>query len=103
MKKTNRNYQKGCRMERELVNMWRKIGYVAFRSAGSHSPIDVVAVDPKTMNVILVQCKNARMTEKQIAKLGKEIGLTTKWDKTSVRVFVAHKVKGESETKLSLV
>ena len=83
--------------------MWRKIGFIAFRSAGSHSPIDVVAINPKTMDVVLVQCKNTVLGDEQIKKLSASMGLRTKWGKPNVRVFVAHKVKGERETKLKLV
>ena len=100
--KKNKHYRKGYRMERELVNMWRKAGYVAARTAGSHSPIDVLAVNPKTMDIILTQAKNSVLTENEVKRLGTAMGMKTKY-KTTVRVFVAHKVEGETETKLTLI
>ena len=41
----NKNYLKGVRYEREVVNNAKSEGHVAFRSAGSHSPFDVVIID----------------------------------------------------------
>ena len=38
---SNKNYIKGVALERELVNAFRKAGYQACRSAGSHSSYDV--------------------------------------------------------------
>lgn len=40
----NRKYQKGVRKERQTVHYLEDMGVVAFRSAGSHSPFDVVGV-----------------------------------------------------------
>jgi len=39
----NRNYLKGVKVEREIVNAFRKAGWNATRTAGSHSPVDVIA------------------------------------------------------------
>ena len=43
----NKNYLKGVRKERKIVNIARNEGKLAFRSAGSHSPIDVFILDKK--------------------------------------------------------
>ena len=40
----NRNYITGRRYEYKVRDTWREKGYTAFRSAGSHSPYDVVAL-----------------------------------------------------------
>lgn len=40
----NRNYQRGVRFERQLVNELKALGCVASRTAGSHGKFDVVAV-----------------------------------------------------------
>ena len=40
-------YQKGADRERKIVNRAREKGHIAFRSAGSHSPIDVCIIDKK--------------------------------------------------------
>jgi hypothetical protein len=42
----NRNYITGRRFEYKVRDTWRSRGYTAFRSAGSHSPYDVVALQP---------------------------------------------------------
>lgn len=52
----NRNYQKGVRLEREIVESYRSAGGTALRSAGSHSPIDVVGISKDSV-VDFVQCK----------------------------------------------
>jgi Holliday junction resolvase len=51
------NYQKGARKERKLVNQARAHGLTALRSAGSHSPIDVVIIDSVHRIISLLQCK----------------------------------------------
>lgn len=57
MKYKQTNYKRGADKERRIVNRFREAGYLAFRSAGSHSPIDVFALNPKTHEIILVQSK----------------------------------------------
>lgn len=54
----NKNYLKGYRKERKLVNEARQKGNIAFRSAGSHSPVDVVIIDSENNKISLVQCKS---------------------------------------------
>jgi len=66
------NYQRGYEIERKIVNEHRKMGCVAFRSAGSHSPIDVVYVDK--FGVHLLQVKRVKkyyhgMFKKEIKEL----------------------------------
>lgn len=83
--------------------MWKKQGYIACRTAGSHSPIDVIAINPKDMKIVLVQCKNMIMSEKAVAREIVKLNAcgihTTYW----VKVFLAHKVKGKKDFKLTLV
>lgn len=55
----NLNYKRGADKERKLVNKARKEGKIAFRSAGSHSPIDIVIVDYSSKHIILAQCKHS--------------------------------------------
>lgn len=61
-------YRKGARLEYQVVHEYRERGWVAWRSAGSHSPIDVTAVEPKTMSVMLIQCKNKILTRAEVAR-----------------------------------
>jgi Holliday junction resolvase len=66
------NYQKGARKERKLVNTARSMGLTSLRSAGSHSPIDVVIIDHNTKTLLLVQCKPDNYPQSQIDKLMEE-------------------------------
>ena len=51
------NYIKGANKERRVVNKARKAGKIAWRSAGSHSPIDVCIIDREAKTVRFIQCK----------------------------------------------
>lgn len=59
----NKNYIKGVRKERKYVNLARDKGYISFRSAGSHSPIDVIIIDKERKIIELIQCKPDSMSE----------------------------------------
>ena len=59
----NKNYLKGVRKERKLVNEARRRGLIAFRSAGSHSPIDVVIINLKLGSVRFIQAKPDNFSE----------------------------------------
>ena len=50
-------YQRGVRLEYLARNVLRQQGYVVIRSAGSHSPIDLVALNKHDLR--LVQVKKA--------------------------------------------
>jgi len=54
---SNPNYIKGIRKERKFVNDARAKGLIAFRSAGSHSPIDVCIIDVAARRIHFIQCK----------------------------------------------
>jgi Holliday junction resolvase len=68
----NKNYVKGRRKEYQIVNDLRTLGYLAFRSAGSHSPVDVVAIHPEKQLIKLIQSKTDSMSENQKEKIKKE-------------------------------
>ena len=53
---SNRNYINGVAWEREIIKQYEADGAIAFRSAGSHSFADVVAVYPGN-RVVFIQCK----------------------------------------------
>ena len=60
----NKNYLRGVRLEREVQKIFRDAGWTAIRTAGSHSPWDVILVktgevEKKVMIqfVAFVQCK----------------------------------------------
>lgn len=50
------NYQRGAVFERKVARNLEECGYVTVRSAGSHSPADVVAMQDGT--TVCVQCKS---------------------------------------------
>ena len=52
------NYRRGRDKEFLAVRELRQQGYVAFRSAGSHSPVDVTAINKK--HVRLIQIKRTK-------------------------------------------
>ena len=56
------NYQKGIRLEREIVSIFKEHGFNCLRTAGSHSPYDVIIWKETPQNkkicfVVFVQCK----------------------------------------------
>jgi Holliday junction resolvase len=62
----NKQYQKGVRFEREIVNLARKNNLIAFRSAGSHSPIDVTIIDPIARKIWFYQAKKQKRSQKAL-------------------------------------
>ncbi len=53
----NKYYNRGREFERELVRNARKDGFIAFRSAGSKSPVDVCIIDKDFRRVWFIQAK----------------------------------------------
>lgn len=57
----NKNYVKGANFERKVKKFYEGLGYLVFRTAGSHSPADLIAFPPlgnmKEWQPILIQCK----------------------------------------------
>ena len=70
----NANYIKGVRKERKIVNEAREEGLVSFRSAGSHSPIDVVIINSKIKLIKLIQCKPYSMSGAAKLRLMEQLG-----------------------------
>lgn len=65
----NKNYLKGRRKEYKWVNDLKDEGFIAQRSAGSHSPVDVFAIHPDKKIIRLIQCKPDTMPEKEQNKI----------------------------------
>jgi len=59
----NPHYIKGRRKEYAVIKEAKSEGKIAFRSAGSHSPIDVVTIDPRFHNIEFIQCKPDNISE----------------------------------------
>lgn len=57
---SNLNYRRGADKERRIVKKAREEGLIALRSAGSHSPIDVVIIDGEYGKIQLIQCKSSK-------------------------------------------
>ena len=62
---SNPNYIRGVKLEREVVQIFKDAGYVAQRTAGSHSEFDVIAwKKDKSLNkicfIVFVQCKTKK-------------------------------------------
>jgi len=69
----NRMYEKGRRKEYKIVNLFKSWDYdVAQRTAGSHGPFDIIAINAKEKIIKLVQCKPDTMPMSQIRKILRE-------------------------------
>ncbi len=58
------NYSKGANFERRIQHYYDSLNYLTIRSAGSHSPIDLLAI-PKgddSRPFIAIQCKSYKKT-----------------------------------------
>ncbi len=63
------NYQRGADKERAILNRARKEGCIALRSAGSHSLIDVVIINPKIKRILLIQSKLGKTSNHALGSL----------------------------------
>lgn len=64
----NPKYIKGRKKEYSIVKREKEKGRLAFRTAGSHSPIDVISIDTNTKIIRLIQSKT-NITNKEKDKL----------------------------------
>ena len=55
------------------MNLFRKEGHISFRSAGSHSPIDVVDIDHEFKIIKFIQCKPDSMSDKEKERIRKTL------------------------------
>jgi len=69
----NKNYIKGRRKEYKIRQQLIEEGYlIVQRTAGSHSAIDIIAIDPDDRRILFVQAKPDSMVEKNKKALEKE-------------------------------
>jgi len=68
----NKNYVKGRRKEYRIVKEEKDNDCIAFRSAGSHSPVDIVSIDGKNKIIRLIQAKPDTMSQNAKNKLLEE-------------------------------
>jgi len=64
----NKNYKKGAHKEWRIANNYKTKGAaegweIAQRTAGSHSPIDIIAINPKTKEIHLIQAKPKSLSD----------------------------------------
>ncbi len=64
-----RIYKRGADKERKAVKAAKDKGLIAFRSAGSHSPIDVCIIDLGARRIEFLQFKGYKATKSQLDKL----------------------------------
>lgn len=66
----NKNYQRGRRFEYSIIERLKKQGYdIVQRSKGSHSPIDIFAIDIKNKKIKFIQAKKGFISEKSKEKI----------------------------------
>jgi len=68
----NKLYRKGYYYERKVKQILEKDGYLVWRSPGSKSPIDIIAIDNKG-NVRLIQVKSHKNIKKEEIETLKEL------------------------------
>ena len=69
----NKNYVKGRRKEYKIVNDFKEKGFeISQRTAGSHCPFDVIAIDKKTKRIKLIQAKPDSMSSSAKDKIEAE-------------------------------
>ena len=66
----NKNYNNGRAKEYRVVEQLKNEGFeIAQRSAGSHSPIDVFAINRLTKVIKFIQCKPASLSKNKKEKI----------------------------------
>jgi len=68
----NKAYDKGRRKEYNMVHVLKKKGWIAQRTAGSHSFFDIIAVHKKDRKILLLQAKPDTMSDAVKYKLEDE-------------------------------
>ena len=69
----NKFYLKGKRKEHKTCKKLKEQGFdIAQRTAGSHSPFDVIAIKFSTSEIRLIQCKPDTLNSHQAQKIRNE-------------------------------
>jgi len=68
-------YNKGAGYERKLKREYEMKGWFVIRSAGSKGPADLIAINPKTRRIKVIQVKTykKRLSEKEMNNLIEKI------------------------------
>ena len=71
----NKNYVKGRNKEYRICKELRERGFdIAQRSAGSHSPIDIFAINKKSKTILFIQSKPDNYNKRAASKIKEELG-----------------------------
>lgn len=71
-------YKTGVKLEREIINLLKRVlnpdKYTIVRTAGSHSPVDVIVMKHRTREFCGIQCKSSakNFSDSEIKKLKEE-------------------------------
>ena len=71
----NKNYVNGRNREYKIANTLRSKGWIVVRASGSHSPIDLVAIDVKSRRCIFIQVKPKSMSLREKARIEEQHNL----------------------------
>ena len=86
--KPAQRYKKGANKEREIVNDFKAKGWeIAFRSAGSRSPIDCVAINHFLHEVRFIQAKPDNFPDYAKEKLENKFKWLNGWFEVSFEVI----------------
>lgn len=70
----NTNYIKGRKKEYKIMAYLKQIGYdIAQRTAGSHSPIDIFAIDKERKHIKFIQAKPDNYPKSKAEQINKEL------------------------------
>jgi fructose-1,6-bisphosphatase len=100
----NKNYISGARFERRLVNFARDNKLISYRSAGSHSPIDVTMIDTLTKTVYFIQSKAKKISKNAKSKIEKGLPEQDEYlieslviDKNNIKEFMKRIIQSHKE------
>jgi len=66
----NKQYTKGRRREHYICDKLKKQGYdIVQRSAGSHSPFDIIAINKESKEIKLIQVKPESIQQSNVNKI----------------------------------
>lgn len=82
----NKNYISGRKFEYDVRDFFEERGYTVIRSAGSHTPIDLVVFD--RFGVLLIQCKNKKI---HLSEIKDFIALSKRYDEYDFYVATSEK------------
>ena len=66
------NYQKGRNKEYRIKQRHEKEGWEVVRSAGSHSPFDLICIRAVDQRIKFIQCKSKNFSKKEEERLLKK-------------------------------